>query len=146
MYSPNQNIIKLYVNGVLENSMTPVAGATLNTLAETHVWLGVSGNNDPTLNGGINELRIYEGAFSDSDVAASHAAGSGDGLPVLARPSLAIESTRALGLTDLALSSTARWLRHPSQAERSAAVADTPYPLDVEPAGGILLPPREGPR
>lgn len=63
-----------------------------------------------------------------------------------ARPSLAIESTRALGLTDLALSSTARWLRHPSQAERSAAVADTPYPLDVEPAGGILLPPREGPR
>ena len=62
LYSPNQNIIKLYVNGVLENSMTPVAGATLNTLAETHVWLGVSGNNDATLNGGINELRIYEGA------------------------------------------------------------------------------------
>lgn len=90
VYSPNQNIIKMYVNGVLENSMTPVAGATLNTLAETHVWLGVSGNNDATLNGGINELRIYEGAFSDSDVAASHAAGSGDGLPVLARPSLAI--------------------------------------------------------
>lgn len=93
VYSPNQNIIKMYVNGVLENSMTPVAGATLNTLAETHVWLGVSGNNDATLNGGIDELRIYEGAFSDSDVAASQAAGSGDGLPVLARPSLAITAS-----------------------------------------------------
>jgi hypothetical protein len=90
VYSPNQNIIKMYVNGVLENSMTPVAGATLNTLAETHVWLGVSGNNDPTLAGGIDELRIYEGAFSDADVAASQTAGASDGLPVLARPSLAI--------------------------------------------------------
>ena len=59
-----------------------------------------------------------------------------------ARRDLSVPVTRTLGLTDLALSSTARWLRHPTQAEPAAGTADAPYALDVEPAGGILRPPR----
>ena len=49
---------------------------------------------------------------------------------------------RALGLPDLALSSDARWLRHPSQAEPAAAISDAPGALDVDPAGAWLGPPR----
>lgn len=58
------------------------------------------------------------------------------------RASLADDTTRVLGLSDLALSSTARWLRHPSQAEPAAGTADGPLALDVEPAGALLRPPR----
>lgn len=54
----------------------------------------------------------------------------------------AVAATRLLGLSDLALSSSARWLRHPTQAEPAAANADQPFPFDVEPAGGVLPPPR----
>ena len=46
------------------------------------------------------------------------------------------------GLPDLALSSGARWLRHPSQAEPAAAISDAPGALDVDPAGGWIGPPR----
>lgn len=48
-----------------------------------------------------------------------------------------------IGLADLALSSSARWLRHPSQAEPGAATADLPSGLDVDPAGALIGPPRE---
>ena len=48
-----------------------------------------------------------------------------------------------IGLPDLALSSSARWLRHPSQAEWGAAVSDLPASLDVDPAGALIGPPRE---
>lgn len=47
------------------------------------------------------------------------------------------------GLPDLALSSSARWLRHPSQTEPAAAAADLPASLDVDPAGAMIGPPRE---
>lgn len=47
------------------------------------------------------------------------------------------------GLADLALSSSARWLRHPSQAEAGAATSDLPSSLDVDPAGALIGPPRE---
>ena len=46
------------------------------------------------------------------------------------------------GLPDLALSSSARWLRHPSQAEAGAATSDLPARLDVDPAGSIIGAPR----
>lgn len=95
VYAPNQGIVKMYLDGVLNNSLPAVAGATLASLAETHVWLGVSGNDDPTLNGGIDELRIYEGALSDAEVAASEAAGPSVGLPTLQRPSLSIMAAGA---------------------------------------------------
>ena len=48
-----------------------------------------------------------------------------------------------LGLADLALSSGARWLRHPSQVEPAAAIQDAPGALDVDPAGAWISPPRE---
>lgn len=47
------------------------------------------------------------------------------------------------GMSDLALSSSARWLRHPSQAEPGAAFSDAPSSLDVDPAGAWIGPPRE---
>jgi hypothetical protein len=48
----------------------------------------------------------------------------------------------ALGLADLALSSGARWIRHPSQVEFAAPLADAPGALDVDPAGSLVAPPR----
>jgi len=49
----------------------------------------------------------------------------------------------ATGMTDLALSSSARWLRHPSLSEPGAATADLPSSLDVDPAGALIGPPTE---
>jgi hypothetical protein len=48
---------------------------------------------------------------------------------------------RLTGLPDLALSSSARWLRHPSQAEPGAPFSDVPAGLDVDPAGALIGPP-----
>lgn len=42
---------------------------------------------------------------------------------------------RATGDADLFLSSGSRWLRHPRTTEPSAASADAPDGLDVDPAG-----------
>jgi len=52
-------------------------------------------------------------------------------------------AARVLGLPDLALSSSSRWLRHPSQSERGAPFADAPASLDTDPGGAVLGPPRE---
>jgi len=68
----------LYINGVLQSAATPPF--PLSSLNDINNWLGVSQFQDPVLNGWISELRIYEGAFSDSDVAASDAAGPAVGL------------------------------------------------------------------
>lgn len=59
-----------------------------------------------------------------------------------ADPASARAVVRLAGTADLALSSNARWLRHPSHVEPWAAVADQPATLDTEPAGAILGPPR----
>ena len=48
----------------------------------------------------------------------------------------------ATGSADLALSSGARWLRHPTSAEPAAGCAG-PTCLDTDPAGLALPPPRE---
>lgn len=50
---------------------------------------------------------------------------------------------RLLGTADLALSSSSRWLRHPSITEPGAAFADGPAILDNDPAGAALGLPRE---
>jgi|GEM_PF-757966 len=50
---------------------------------------------------------------------------------------------RLLGTADLALSTTSRWLRHPSQGEPGAPFADGPAVLDNDPAGALLGTPRE---
>jgi len=44
---------------------------------------------------------------------------------------------------DLALSSSSRWLRHPSTSEPGAPFADAPAILDTDPGGGMIGPPRE---
>ena len=51
-----------------------------------------------------------------------------------------VDATR---MPDLALSSSARWLRHPSLSEPGAATSDLPSSLDVDPAGALIGPPRE---
>ena len=45
-----------------------------------------------------------------------------------------IAVARAFGVPDLVLSSTSRWLRHPSQTEAGAPFADAPASLDTDPA------------
>ncbi len=50
---------------------------------------------------------------------------------------------RTLGTPDLALSSSSRWLRHPSQSEPGAPFADAPATLDVDPGSAVVGPPLE---
>ena len=46
-----------------------------------------------------------------------------------------------LGLTDLCLSTEARYTRHPSQADWHAAFQTHPLALDHFPSGSVLAPP-----
>jgi hypothetical protein len=89
VYSYNQGSTKMYINGV------PVAAGSaivpLQLLNDQNVWLGVSLWNDSVLNGWINEIRIYEGAFTDADAAASDVAGPNVGL--VAKPSLSVQKS-----------------------------------------------------
>jgi hypothetical protein len=50
------------------------------------------------------------------------------------------ELAALLGAPDLALSSSSRWLRHPSLSEPMAPFADGPATLDVDPGGGFVSP------
>jgi hypothetical protein len=52
---------------------------------------------------------------------------------------------RVLGVADLALSSSSRWLRHPSITEPGAPFADGPAILDNDPAGAAIGPPHAPP-
>jgi hypothetical protein len=54
-----------------------------------------------------------------------------------------VAAARVLGMPDLVLSTSSRWLRHPSQSEPGAAFADAPASLDVDPGGAIVGPPLE---
>ena len=49
---------------------------------------------------------------------------------------------RRTGSSELALSSTSRWLRHPGLAEPGAACQDQPPCLDTDPGGLAIAPPR----
>lgn len=55
---------------------------------------------------------------------------------------LARAVVRTLGTPDLVLSSSSRWLRHPSQTEPGAPFADSPAALDPDPGGAVIGPPR----
>lgn len=50
---------------------------------------------------------------------------------------------RAIGHADLALSSSTRWIRHPSHAEPMAALQDGPGLLDTDSGGAWVGPPVE---
>ncbi|MCB9600135.1 MAG: hypothetical protein H6721_01895 [Sandaracinus sp.] len=52
-------------------------------------------------------------------------------------------AVRFVGFADLALSSSARWIRHPSQVEPGAPFQDGPASLDTDPAGAVVGPPLE---
>ena len=52
-------------------------------------------------------------------------------------------SVRLLGTADLFLSSSSRWIRHPSLSEPGAAFQESPAGLDVDPAGGVIGPSAE---
>lgn len=49
-------------------------------------------------------------------------------------------AVRLLGTADLFLSSSSRWIRHPSLSESGAAFQEHPAALDVDPAGGVIGP------
>jgi hypothetical protein len=48
---------------------------------------------------------------------------------------------RSAGLTDLVLATDARYLRHPSLADRHAPFQDHPASLEHFPAGALIRPP-----
>ena len=58
-----------------------------------------------------------------------------------ARLALETRLVGALGLTDLCLSTEARYTRNPSQADRFAAFQDHPHSLEHFPSGALLPPP-----
>lgn len=50
-----------------------------------------------------------------------------------------------LQLTDLVLTTEARYTRHPSQADRFAPYQDHPHALEHFPSGAVIAPPRPAP-
>jgi hypothetical protein len=56
----------------------------------------------------------------------------------LARDPARAELARSLGFADLALSSSARWIRHPSQVEPMAPMSDLPASFDTGPSAQRL--------
>jgi hypothetical protein len=80
--APNAGVAQLYINGVLVASGTPSAAYLNSSVDDTVDWLGVSlSNDDSPLAGWINQLSIYEGVLSGSQVAADYAAGQSVYLP-----------------------------------------------------------------
>ena len=52
-----------------------------------------------------------------------------------------VQMVRAVGLTDLALFTEARYTRHPSQADLHSAFQDHPMALEHFPSGSLVQPP-----
>jgi hypothetical protein len=59
----------------------------------------------------------------------------------LAGPAARAAMVRRLQLTDLVLTTEARYTRHPSQADRFAPFQDHPHALDHFPSGSVIAPP-----
>jgi hypothetical protein len=89
-YNFTENTSRLYTNGVL--AVSAGASVQLNTINDVNNWLGRSQWGDPMYQGSINEFRIYEGALTASQVAATFAAGP-NALPVLTPPSLTVAAS-----------------------------------------------------
>jgi hypothetical protein len=58
-----------------------------------------------------------------------------------AGPAARAAMVRRLQLTDLVLTTEARYTRHPSQADRFAPFQDHPHALDHFPSGSVIAPP-----
>jgi len=72
-YNQMSGVARLYTNGVLIDS--GLITVPLSTINDFNNWLGRSQFNDPNFAGSFNEFRIYEGAMTPAQVAASFAAG-----------------------------------------------------------------------
>ncbi len=73
-YSPSGGVAKLYTNGTLVASGP--APTPLSTIDDVNNWLGRSQfTPDPFFTGTMDEFRIYEGALTADEIAASYAAG-----------------------------------------------------------------------
>jgi len=59
----------------------------------------------------------------------------------VAGPAARAAMVRRLQLTDLVLTTEARYTRHPSQADRFAPFQDHPHALDHFPSGSVIAPP-----
>jgi hypothetical protein len=91
-YSSTGNIARLFSNGALvATGLAPKPLSAMNG-NDVNVWLGRSQFNDPFFPGRYNEFRIYQGAMTPAQVAASFAAGP-DKLPEppAASPKIAVE-------------------------------------------------------
>jgi len=86
-YNFTANTTQIYTNGVL--AVSGNASVQINTINDVNNWLGRSQWGDQCFMGSINEFRIYEGALTASQVAATFAAGP-NALPVLTPPSLTV--------------------------------------------------------
>ncbi|HUR44291.1 MAG TPA: LamG-like jellyroll fold domain-containing protein [Candidatus Saccharimonadales bacterium] len=72
-YNELGKIARVYTNGVLVDS--GLITVPLATISDFNNWLGRSQFNDPYFKGSFNEFRIYEGAMTPSQVAASFTGG-----------------------------------------------------------------------
>jgi hypothetical protein len=73
VYDPTNGVARLYING--RRTGTAAAAQPLSTVDDRNAWLGRSVWQDPLLNAVYDEFRMYNGPLSDSDIAASFAAG-----------------------------------------------------------------------
>ncbi len=79
--APNTGMAYFYVNGMLITNAAPSAAFLSTSVNDTVDWLGVSLYADSPLAGWINQLAIYEGVLSPSQIASDYAAGQSVFLP-----------------------------------------------------------------
>jgi hypothetical protein len=85
-------------------------------------------------------LAVLGGLAALGSIAALHAhAARARGLGAIERKAALV---RRLGLTDLCLFTEARYVRHPSQADRFSPFQDHPHALEHFPSGSLAAPPR----
>ena len=84
LVDPTNNSAAVYTNGVLEQSLTG-AWPKFNTVSNAWSFVGRSlFASDAYLNGSINELRLYDGILTPSEIAANDEAGPDElALPVV---------------------------------------------------------------
>jgi hypothetical protein len=73
VYDYPRGVARLYVNG--QRAGTGVATFPLSVVDDRNNWLGRSQWQDPFVNGSIDEFRIYNGPFLDTDIASHFAYG-----------------------------------------------------------------------
>ena len=85
-YSAVSNMMYLYVNGALADSVS-MNGANITQLQATEAWFGAAVYwPDNNLNGAINEIRIWDGPLAASQVATNYALGPN----ALPRPTISV--------------------------------------------------------